>query len=71
MIHKGGLTITPGIEIGSLSNQELSELEQEILVEESRRVMNSSRAIVVEPNAPEESHQDAIKKLLERKSQNL
>lgn len=37
--------MTPGIEIGSLSNQELSALEQEILAEESRRVMNSSSAI--------------------------
>lgn len=33
--------------------------------------MNSSSAIAVEPNAPEKSHQDAIKKLLERKSQKL
>lgn len=70
LIHKGGLTMTPGIDISSLSNQELSALEQEILVEESRRVMNSSSAIVVEPNAPEKSHQDVIGKLLERKFQN-
>ncbi|MBW4637440.1 MAG: hypothetical protein KME05_04250 [Gloeocapsa sp. UFS-A4-WI-NPMV-4B04] len=61
--------MTPEIDISSLSNQDLSALEQEILAEESRRVMNSSTAIVVEPDAPEESHQDAIKKLLERKSQ--
>ncbi len=61
--------MTPEIDISSLSNQDLSALEQEILAEESRRVMNSFTAIVVEPDAPEESHQDAIKKLLERKSQ--
>lgn len=61
--------MTPEIDISSLSNQDLSALEQEILAEESRRVMNSSTAIVVEPDAPEESHQDAIKKLLERNSQ--
>ena len=48
----GGLTMTPEIDISSLSNQELSALEQQILAEESRRVMNSSSAIVVEPNAP-------------------
>lgn len=60
-----------GIEISSLSNRDLSMLEQEILVEESQRVMNSSTAITVEPDAPEESHQDAIKQLLEQRSQNL
>lgn len=63
--------MTPEIDISSLSNQELSALEQEILAEESRRVMNSSSAIVVEPDAPEEAHEDAIKRLLEHKSQNL
>lgn len=62
--------MTPEIKISSLSNQELSELEQEILAEESRRVINSSRAIIVEPDAPEESYKNAIKKLLERKPQN-
>lgn len=65
-----GLTVTPGIDVSSLSNQDLSALEQEILAEESRRVMNSSTMIVVKLDAPEKSHQDAIKRLLERKSQN-
>ncbi len=54
----------------SLSNQDLATLEQEILVKESRRVMNSSSAIAVEPDAPEKSHWDAIEKLLKQKSQN-
>jgi hypothetical protein len=63
--------MTSKIDLSSLSNQDLFALEQEILVEESRRVMNSSSAIVVEPDAPEKSHLDAIKKLLEQKSQNL
>ena len=63
--------MTPEIDISFLSNQDLSALEQEILTEESRRVMKSSTAIIVEPDAPEKSHQDAIKKLLERKSQNF
>jgi hypothetical protein len=71
LIHKGELTMMiSGIEISSLSNQDLLALEQEILAEESRRVMNSSTAIVVEPDAPEKSHHDAIQRLLERKSQN-
>lgn len=59
------------IDLSSLSNQDLSALEQEILAEQSRRVMNSSSAILVEPDAPEKSHQEAIKRLLERKSQKL
>ena len=59
------------IDLSSLSNQDLFALEQEILVEQSRCVMNSSSAIAVEPDAPKKSHQDAIKKLLERKSQKL
>lgn len=59
------------IDLSSLSNQDLFALEQEILAEEFRRVMNSSSAILVEPDAPEKSHQEAIKKLLELKSQNL
>lgn len=63
--------MTLRIDISSFSNQELSALEQEILAEESRRVINSSSAIVVEPNAPEEDHKEAIKELLKRKSQNL
>lgn len=63
--------MTLRIDLSSLSNQELSALEQEILVEESRRVMNSSSAIVVEPNAPEEDHKEAIAHLLKPKSQNL
>lgn len=37
--------MTQGIDISSFSNQELSALEQEILAEESRRVMNNSSAI--------------------------
>lgn len=62
--------MTSGIKISSLSNQDLSMLEQEILVEESQRVMNSASAIALEPDAPEESHREAIKKLLEQKSPN-
>ena len=63
--------MTSKIDLSSLSNQDLSALEQEILAEQSRRVMNSSSAILVEPDAPEKSHQEAIKRLLERKSQKL
>lgn len=56
-----------GIKISSLSNRDLSMLEQELV--ESQRVINSSTTITVEPDAPEESHQDAIKQLLEHKPQ--
>lgn len=63
--------MTSKIDLSSLSNQDLFVLEQEILAEESRRVMNSSTAIAVEADAPEKSHQEAIKRLLERKSHKL
>lgn len=33
--------------------------------------MNTYTAIVVEPDASEEDHKDAIKEVLKRKSQNL
>jgi hypothetical protein len=49
----------------------LAALEQKILAEESRQAMKSSSAILVEPDAPEKSHQDGIKRLLECKSQNF
>ena len=64
------LIMKPGINPSSLSNQDLSLLEQQILAERSRRVMNSTTVIVVEPDASEELHTEAIRKLLERKSQN-
>jgi hypothetical protein len=56
--------MTLGIELTSLSNQDLSALEQQVLAEESRRVMNNSQHIVVEADAPQEVHSAAIKKIL-------
>lgn len=63
--------MTSKIDLRSLSDRDLTALEQEILAEESRRVMNSSSAIAVEPDAPETSHRCATARLLEQKSQNL
>jgi hypothetical protein len=54
----------PGINLDSLSNQDLSELEQQILAEQSRRVMSSPTTIVVEPDAREEVHREVIALLL-------
>jgi PleD family two-component response regulator len=59
--------MTLGIELTSLSNQDLLALEQQVLAEESRRVMNNSQHIVVEADAPQEAHSAAIKKILERR----
>jgi hypothetical protein len=56
--------MTLGIELTSLSNQDLSALEQQVLAEESRRVMNNPQHIVVEADAPQEAHSAAIKKIL-------
>jgi hypothetical protein len=58
--------MTLGIELKSLSNRDLSALEQQVLAEESRRVINNAQHIVIEADAPQESHKAAIKKLLER-----
>jgi len=54
----------PEIDLSSLSNQELLLLEQQILQEQSRRIMSSPNTIVVEPEASEELHKEAIKKLM-------
>ena len=54
----------PEIDLSSLSNQELLLLEQQILQEQSRRIMNSPNTIVLEPEASEEEHKEAIKKLM-------
>ena len=59
----------PGIKTSSLSNQDLSALEQQILAERSQQVTACPTMIVTEPNASEESHQEVIKTLLERKFQ--
>jgi hypothetical protein len=56
--------MTLGIELTSLSNQDLSALEQQVLAEESRRVMNNPQHIVVEADAPQKAHSAAIKKIL-------
>lgn len=56
--------MTSKIDLSSSSDRELSALEQDILIEESRRVINSSSAIVVEPDAPEQAHKDTLKSLL-------
>ena len=60
--------MTPEIKLSTLSDQELSALEQQILAEQSHRVMHSPTMIVVEPDASDSAHQDAIQKLLERNS---
>lgn len=54
----------PKIDLSSLSNQELSLLEQQILQERSRRVMSSPNTIVLKAEASEEEHIEAIKKLI-------
>jgi hypothetical protein len=64
LIRREERFMTHGIELTRLSNQELAALEQAILSEESRRVMSSATAIVVEPDAPEAAHLNALQQLL-------
>lgn len=54
----------PKIVLRSLSIQELLLLEQQILQEQSRRVMSDPNTIVVEAEATAEAHKEAIKKLM-------
>lgn len=68
IVDSEGRTMKPDIKLSALSNHELSVLEQQILAEQCRRVVGSPNVIVVEPEAPEEEHREAIQKLLERKS---
>ncbi len=51
------------------SNNEELLLKQQILQEQSRRVMSDPNTIVVEPEASEEAHKEAIKKLLAQNPQ--
>jgi hypothetical protein len=67
LVQKGGRIMEPWIDLSTLSDRELSALEQQILQEQSRRVMNDPNRTVVEPDAPEESHREAIAKLLQCK----
>ena len=69
LVQQGGRIMEPWIDLSSLSNSELSALEQQILQEQSRRVMNDPDLIVVEPDASEASHREAIAKLLQCKKQ--
>ncbi|MDV2993001.1 MAG: hypothetical protein N4J56_002655 [Chroococcidiopsis sp. SAG 2025] len=67
LFQKGERIMEPWIDLSSLSNSELTALEQQILQEQSRRIMNDPDLIVVEPDASEVSHREAIAKLLQRK----
>ncbi|NHC37665.1 hypothetical protein [Scytonema millei] len=69
LVQKGERMMESWIDLSSLSNSELTALEQQILQEQSRRVMNDPELIVVEPDASEESHREALAKLLQRKKQ--
>lgn len=64
LIQKETHIMEPKIDLSSLSIQELLLLEQQILQEQSRRVMSNPNTIVLEPEASEEAHKEAIKKLM-------
>ncbi|KJH72870.1 hypothetical protein [Aliterella atlantica] len=55
----------PNFDSNSSSSDELL-LEQQILQEQSRRIMSNPNTIVLEPDASEAEHIEAIKKLLEQ-----
>lgn len=64
LIQKETHIMEPNIDLSSLSIQELLLLEQQILQEQSRRIMSNPNTIVVEAEATAEAHKEAIKKLI-------
>ncbi|WP_250124211.1 hypothetical protein [Chroococcidiopsis sp. CCMEE 29] len=53
--------------LSHLSRQELETLDRELLAEQVRRTLNNPNAVVVEPDAPEVAHEQALQTILQRK----
>lgn len=49
-----------------LSNRELSQLQEQILIERRRRMESSSTAIALPPDASPSDHEQAIRAILNR-----
>lgn len=53
--------------LSHLSPKELEVLERELLAEQVRRTLNNLNAVIVEPNASETDHEQALQTVLQRK----
>lgn len=53
--------------LSGLTQQELEALDRALLAEQIRRTLENPNAVVVEPDAPESNHEQAIQTVLQRK----
>lgn len=53
--------------LSQLTQQELEALDRALLAEQIRRTLNNPDAVMVEPDAPESVHEQAIRMVLQRK----
>lgn len=53
--------------LSHLSPQELQALDRELLAEQVRRTLNNPNVVVVEPDASETDHEQALQTVLQRK----
>ena len=54
-------------DLSQLTLQELEALERDLLAEQVNRTLSNPNAVVVEPNAPEFVHEQALQTVLQRK----
>lgn len=57
--------------LSQLTHQQLESLAQALLAEQIRRTLNNPDAVVVEPDAPEQVHEQALRTVLQRKDVEL
>jgi hypothetical protein len=53
--------------LSHLTRQELEALDRELLAEQVRRTLNNPDVVIVEPDAPEAAHEQALQTVLQRK----
>ncbi len=53
--------------LSHLTRQELEALDRELLAEQVRRTLNNPNVVIVEPDAPEAAHEQALQTVLQRK----
>lgn len=53
--------------LSHLTQEELEALDRALVSEQIRRTLNNPDAVVVEPDAPESVHEQAIRVVLQRK----
>ena len=54
-------------DLSRLTPHELEALDRKLLAEQVNRTLNNPNAVVVEPDAPESVHEQALQTVLQRK----